>query len=187
MFARSASEHDFACLPDSFNSNACPSDFALSLSSCAGPAVESPAYRDTAKDYGNLVGSLELHDCDGIAFLKAIHKKCYQFCCLGKTVSSSILDLAEFFESTEFVCKNYHASICDLIKMQGISSLQLSTGIELMKLLVVSVTKVIWIQVALFLEGNLASFVSICEDRPNLAWRRHVTRVAVEIAKSFFS
>ena len=43
MFARSASEHDFACLPGSFNSNACPSDFALSLSSCAGPAVETPA------------------------------------------------------------------------------------------------------------------------------------------------
>ena len=27
--------------------------------------------------------------------------------------------------------------------------------------------------------------MSICEDRPNLAWRRHVTRVAVEIAKYF--
>ena len=94
-----------------------------------------------AKDYGNIVCSLELHDCDGIAFLKAIHKKCYQFCCLGKTVSLSILDLTEFVESSEFVCKNYHASICDLIKMQGISSLQPSTGIGLMKLLVDSVTQ----------------------------------------------
>ena len=33
MSACSASEHDFACLPDSFNSNACPSESALSLSS----------------------------------------------------------------------------------------------------------------------------------------------------------
>ena len=55
MFARSSSEHDFACLPDSFNSNACPSEFALSLCSCGGSAVETPANRDIAKDYGNIV------------------------------------------------------------------------------------------------------------------------------------
>ena len=68
-FACSAFEHDFACLPHSFTSNACPSDFASSSSSCAGSAVETPANRDTAKDYGNIVCSLELHDCNSLAFL----------------------------------------------------------------------------------------------------------------------
>ena len=52
MSACSASVHDFACVPDSFNSNACPSDFATSVSSCAGSPEEAPANRDSAKDSG---------------------------------------------------------------------------------------------------------------------------------------
>ena len=61
MSACSASEHDFACVPDSFHSNACNSDFAMSLSSCAGSPEEAPANRDTVKDYNNNARSLELH------------------------------------------------------------------------------------------------------------------------------
>ena len=63
--------------------------------------------------------------------------------------------------------------------------MQLSTGIEQLNLLVNSVTKVIWTKVVIFLEGNLDSFMSICEDRPNLAWRRHLIRVSLEAVKCF--
>ena len=54
-----------------------------------------------------------------------------------------------------------------------------------MHLLVDSVRKVMWIRIGVFLEDIFASFVSICEDQPSLAWRRHVTRVSVEIARYF--
>ena len=118
-------------------------------------------------------------------FGKSIFLACGQLFCSGNTERSGGLDLTVLVESSESICKNHHLSICDLIKMQGISSMQLSTGIEKRNSLVDSVTKVIWIQIAIFLEGNLASFVSICEDRPNSTWRRHVARIAVQIAKYF--
>ena len=81
MTVCSASMHDFACVPDSFNSNAFPSDLAMSLSSCAGSPEDAPANRDTAKDNDNIVSSLELHGCEHVelhnfvhsAFLRAIH------------------------------------------------------------------------------------------------------------------
>ena len=87
--------------------------------------------------------------------------------------------MTDFVESGELLCKKHHAFIRDIIKMHGLNSLQHSTWIEQFNLLVDSVRKVIWTKVVLFLEGNLASFVSICEDRPNIAWRRHVTRVSI--------
>ena len=45
--------------------------------------------------------------------------------------------------------------------------------------------KVIWTKAVHFLDGNLVSFMKICEDRPDLTWRRHVARVSVEMAKYF--
>ena len=37
----------------------------------------------------------------------------------------------------------------------------------------------------LFLESNWASFLSICEDRPDKAWRRSLICVSMDIAKFF--
>ena len=69
--------------------------------------------------------------------------------------------------------------------MQVIGSLQDSTWFEQYNLLVDSVRKVIWTKVVHFLDGNYVAFLSICEDRPDLAWCRHVASVSVEMTKYF--
>ena len=63
--------------------------------------------------------------------------------------------------------------------------LQHPTYFELYNLLVDSVRKAIWTKVVHFLDGNFASFMAFCEDRPDMTWRRHVARVSVEMAKFF--
>ena len=70
LSACSASGYDIDSSPDSSNSNACPSDLALSMSSCARSSEEAPAIRETAKDNGKVVSSLELHGCEHLVFLK---------------------------------------------------------------------------------------------------------------------
>ena len=69
--------------------------------------------------------------------------------------------------------------------MHGFNSLQHPTYLEQYNLLVDSVRKAIRTRVAHFLDGNLGSFMAICEDRPDMTWRRHVARVSVEMAKFF--
>ena len=70
--------------------------------------------------------------------------------------------------------------------MQVINSMQDSTWSEQCDLLVDSMRTVIWTKVAHFLDGDYISFVWISEDRPDLALRRHVARVSVEMAKYYF-
>ena len=62
--------------------------------------------------------------------------------------------------------------------------MQLSTGIEHLGKLVDSVKKM-WAKMLLVLEGNYRPFYSICEDRPDLARRRHLISVSLDIAKYF--
>ena len=56
---------------------------------------------------------------------------------------------------------------------------------EQFALLVDSVKKLIWCKVLLFLESNWASFLSICEDRPDKAWHRSLIGVSLGIDKFF--
>ena len=118
--------------------------------------------------------------------LKRFTKKCVFFCCSDNTKSSCCLDLTLFVESSEFLCKKHQAAIRELINLHGFNSLQHPTYLELYNLLVDSVRKAIWTQVVHFLDGNFVSFMAICEDRPDMTWRRHVARVSVEMAKYFF-
>ena len=69
--------------------------------------------------------------------------------------------------------------------MHGFNSLQHPTYLEQYNLLVDSVRKAIRTRVAHFLDGNLGSFMAICEDRPDMTWRRHVAKVSIEMAKFF--
>ena len=41
------------------------------------------------------------------------------------------------------------------------------------------------VEVVLFLEGSFVSFMSICEDRPSLAWQGFVTRISIDAAEYF--
>ena len=71
-------------MPDSFNSNACPYDLALSMSSCAGSSEEAPANMETVIDNDIVGSSLELHDCEPFAFLKVFFQMspawlCWQY------------------------------------------------------------------------------------------------------------
>ena len=64
---------DFASVPDSFNSKACPSEFAMSLISFAGTPEEASANRDSVIDYDNNDCSLELHDCEHVNLYDFAH------------------------------------------------------------------------------------------------------------------
>ena len=48
------------------------SDLAWSMSSCVGSTEEAPANRETVKDNGKVVRSLESHDCEHLSFLEII-------------------------------------------------------------------------------------------------------------------
>ena len=63
--------------------------------------------------------------------------------------------------------------------------MELSKGKDQLALLVASVKKFVWSKVLLFLESNWASFLSICEDRPDKAWRRSLICVSMDIVKFF--
>ena len=63
-----------------------------------------------------------------LAFLKAISDKRAHLLCIGNTNSTSVVDLAQFVESSEFICTKHHAIIRDLIKMQVLKFLQLDSS-----------------------------------------------------------
>ena len=69
--------------------------------------------------------------------------------------------------------------------LQSLQCLELSKGKDQLALLAASVKKFVWSKVLLFLESNWASFLSICEDRPDKAWRRSLICVSMDIAKFF--
>ena len=91
-----------------------------------------------------------------------------------------------FDELSEELCRKHQAEICAIINRHDIKSLQHSIFDEQHSLLIDCVRKVIWCKIITFLNGNLFSFVAICENRPDLALRKHVTRVTVEMAKYFY-
>ena len=118
--------------------------------------------------------------------IKAICLKCARLFCSGNTYVSSVLDLTDFVESSEDLCKKHQADICALINMHDLNSLQHSIFDEQLNLLIDSVRKVIWTKIVIFLDGNLSPFLAICENRPHKAFRRHVARVSVEVAKYYY-
>ena len=127
-----------------------------------------------------------LHCCSFSAFLKAIYLECARTFCSGITTLSSVLDLSDFVDLSADLCKKHQADICALINMHDVNSLQQSIFDEQVELLVECVRKVLWCKIISYLHEDYSSFMAICENRPHKAFRRHVTRVTVEVAKFFY-
>ena len=189
-FAGVASEPPLACLPESFNSNTCQSPDNRDTSEDTDDSFNSNAVPNNSNACSTVIqdsfNSRLLHSCSHSAFLKAIFFECARLFCSGNTDISVGLDLTVFAELSEELCRKHQAEICDIINRHDIKSLQHSIFDEQHSLLIDCVRKVIWCKIITFLNGNLSSFVAICENRPDLALRKHVTRVTVEMAKYFY-
>ena len=69
--------------------------------------------------------------------------------------------------------------------MHDLKSLQHSIFDEQLNLLIERVRQVLCCKTITFLH-DISFFVTNCENRPHEAFRRHVTRVTVEVAKYFY-
>ena len=92
--------------------------------------------------------------------------------------------MTAFVESSEYLRKKHQADICALISSHDFF-LHHSIVDEQLKLLIDCVRKVVWTKIIAFLDGLFCSFMAICENRPHKAFRGHVARVTVEVAKYF--
>ena len=151
-------------------------DVAVSVGEDAAGVEEVSCRSGGSADRSNFE-LIHLHEFDDLialdetSYLKLL---CLQFllpCQPDKWVVSCLSHIVVFFEQR---CAKYAFAV------QGLVQEQLA---EQIALLVDSVKKLVWSKILLFLESNWASFLSICEDRPDKAWRRALIGVSLGIDK----
>jgi hypothetical protein len=115
----------------------------------------------------------DLIDLDVSELLKFLTQKFMLPCQPDRKVAYSLSHLVAFFEQ---ICTNNVAEI-------GLNNVTLEMVHEKLSLHTASLRHLIWCKIFLFLESNEASFLSICEDRPDQTWRRFLVGVSISIIK----